>query len=303
MPSELSTLVFFGSGPVAAQSLDFLAKYFFIEVVFTKPENIKARIYNPVIKIAKQYKLKLSFASNKNELNKFFYTWQPKSQLGIVIDYGIIFDQTVLNSFSSGIINSHFSLLPEWRGADPITYSLLSGQTKTGVCLIKVSLGLDEGHIINCQSIDILPSHNNTNLSQELIEISNQLLLKTIPPYSKKNLLLTPQKLTPVTYSRKITKIDGAINLSKPATVLEREIRAYVGWPSSYMPLNKVNIIIHQAKASNKKLKIGKILVSPKNEIFVGCRVGSLQLLKIQPLNKKVLNSKDFLNGYKKQIC
>ena len=131
-------LVFFGSGPVAAASLKKLAKHFVIEAVITKPQPAHHREPFPVLALAEELGLRTLTPNSKQELSDLFSTKPVKSKLGVVIDYGFIINQDVIDSFPHGIVNSHFSLLPEWRGADPISFSILSGQQKTGVSLMVI---------------------------------------------------------------------------------------------------------------------------------------------------------------------
>lgn len=124
-----TSLIFFGSGPVAAKSLQLLAKEFEIEAVITKPKPEHHRGDFPVEALANKLGLKLFYASTRSELTELFKSKPFSSQLGLVIDYGVIIGQDAIDYFRLGVVNSHFSLLPQWRGADPITFAILSGQT------------------------------------------------------------------------------------------------------------------------------------------------------------------------------
>src|SRR5690606_13053936 len=121
-------VVFFGSGPVAAKSLENMLPDFEIVAVVTKPKPAHHRGNFPVINVAENNNLPLYRVTNKQELTELIRTKPFKSEVAILIDFGIIVSQEVIDYFPKGIINSHFSLLPEWRGADPITFAILSGQ-------------------------------------------------------------------------------------------------------------------------------------------------------------------------------
>src|SRR5690348_2592609 len=124
-------IVFFGSGPVALKSLKLLSKYVRIEAIITKPatKNTMEAAFPAVPVFA---------VERRAELNELCQKQDFSSELGILIDFGVIVDQQAIDSFPLGIINSHFSLLPELRGVDPITFAILSGQKETGVSLMMV---------------------------------------------------------------------------------------------------------------------------------------------------------------------
>ena len=144
MKKMSETIVFFGSGPVAAKSLELLAQNFEIEAVVTKPQPAHHKEPFPVLALSEKLGLKIFTPDGKAALSELFASNPVTSRLGIVIDYGFIINRDVINYFDLGIINSHFSLLPEWRGADPITFSILSGQKQTGISLMLIDEKMDE---------------------------------------------------------------------------------------------------------------------------------------------------------------
>src|SRR3989344_3602452 len=148
-------LVFFGSGPVAAKSLRLLAQDFTIEAVITKPRLPHHRGAVPVLELAQKLKLPVYTASNKMELDELFDSLKFESEAAILIDFGIIISQKVIDYFPLGIINSHFSILPQWRGADPITFAVLSGQKATGVSLMLLVEKMDEGPLLAYSEYDM----------------------------------------------------------------------------------------------------------------------------------------------------
>src|SRR4051812_40975768 len=135
MVHEKPSIVFFGSGPVAARSLELLAEHCTIEAVITKPHPAHHKEPFPVLQVAEKLGAKVFTPVGKAEVSELFKTRPVTSKLGIVIDYGFIINQDVIDYFPLGIVNSHFSILPELRGADPITFAILSGQEMTGVSL------------------------------------------------------------------------------------------------------------------------------------------------------------------------
>jgi methionyl-tRNA formyltransferase len=299
MKKTLSKIVFFGSGPVAAESLKLLANNFEIEAVITKPAKTRSNDPVPVLDLANDLALKTFTPSNKAELDELFSTGPVQSKIAILVDYGIIVSQSVINYFPLGIINSHFSLLPEWRGADPITFSLLSGQKTTGVSIMIITAGMDEGPLIGQQSIKIQADWDSNSLTEELIKLSYDLLLKTMPDYI--NGSIKPYKQSTdieASYSKKLIKEDGRINWQKPAAQIEREIRAYINWPKSYSKINSLEVIITRAHVVEEQGDPGKFTLKPGELIFY-CGKDALSIDRLKPINKKDMDIKSFLAGYK----
>lgn len=294
------TIVFFGSGPVAAECLAKLIAWQPIELVVTKRRPLHHKDPAPVEQLAIKENLNLEFADNKVELDQLIQTTEPNSLLAVVIDYGVIISQQTIDYFPLGILNSHFSLLPHWRGADPITYSILSGQKETGVSIMQITAGLDEGPLLMTGKIEV-GERNSKELTLELINVSDGLLRILLEPYMDTNKKVTPfpQDLSNiVTFSRKLTKQDGIIDATKTATELCREIRAFIEWPKSKINIeNKIDIVITKATPVNKKLEINEVMVE-NNELFLGCRVGTIKIEKLKPAGKQEMDARSFINGY-----
>jgi methionyl-tRNA formyltransferase len=290
------SVVFFGSGPVAARSLREIAPHFTIEAVITKPQPPHHKEPFPVLELAAELGLKTFTPNSKAELSELFATKPVKSRLGIVIDYGFIINQDVIDYFPLGIVNSHFSLLPEWRGADPITFTVLSGQEKTGVSLMLISAGLDEGQLIAQGTIDIDPGTTTPDLTDELIGLSRDMLLRALPEYVDGKIQPYDQKGEP-TYSRKLTKDDGIIEWTKPAEQIEREIRAFIEWPKSRTTLAGKDVVITGSQVINEGGVPGNVGVQDKH-LFVYCGEDALLIEKLKPAGKNEMTAAAFLAGY-----
>ena len=295
-------IIFFGSGPVAAKSLKLLNDVFDIEAVITKPAKTRKNDPVPVIDLCKELNIKFFLTSNKIELDKLLQQKIIKSRLAILIDFGIIISQNAIDYFPLGIINSHFSLLPKWRGADPITFSILSGEKETGVSLMLLTSGMDEGPLLAQKSITLTEFTTTSLLTDELILLSDELLKEYVPKYLSKEISTFEQPLNiPISYSRKLTKQDGLIDWSKSAIKIEREIRAYNEWPKSYTNINGKLIIIVKAELFNDNGKAGDWLVKDGQLIFY-CGEGALSIKKLKPSGKNEMNIIAFLAGYRSLI-
>lgn len=297
-------IVFFGSGPVAAKSLALLAQDFVIEAVVTKPRPLHHRGDVPVLDLAQKLSLPTKTVNTKKDLDALFATHPFKARLGILIDFGIIVSQAVIDYFSLGIINSHFSILPEWRGADPITFSILSGQKQTGVSLMLLVEAMDEGPLLGYGEYDLPPNVTTPQLTDYLIKLSHALLLHDVPAYIKKGKGGVPQDITgrQVSYSRKLTKQDGLIDWHKPAAQLEREVRAFIDWPKSYTTLGGKDVIItktHAVPGNNTEGKPGVVEQSLLTDgiLMIETSDGRLCIDRLKPAGKREMSAQEFLAG------
>lgn len=292
MKKMSETIIFFGSGPVAAASLELLAKHTTVEAVVTKPSTLaEMTAVSPTKRIYT--------VSNRAELTELVISEKFKSPLGVVIDFGIIIGQDVIDAFELGIINSHFSLLPEWRGADPITFSILSGQAKTGVSLMIIDSGLDTGKIIAQKSLPINANETGITLTDRLIHLSDAMLQEHLPAYAAGE--RTPRSQPHpdrATYSRKLTKDDGILDWNKTAEQLEREVRAFIGWPKSRTMLAGKEVIVTAAHAAVGDQEPGKTTIDGKT-IKVGCKKGTLVIDRLKPAGKNEMTAEAFLAGHK----
>lgn len=286
-------VVFFGSGPVAAESLRLLLKHQEVEAVVTKPSTV-----HQMTAVAKG--ICVHSVNTRSDLDDLISTGLFESQLAILIDFGIIVSQIVIDSFAFGIINSHFSLLPQWRGADPISFSILSGQPKTGVSLMMIDQGMDTGKILTQKSTTIDADETTPSLTNKLINLSDDLLQEYIPRYA--NGEVTPRRQPHpdrATYSRKLTKQDGILDFNKSAEVLEREVRAFIDWPKSRTAIGGKDVIITQTSVDlTKSGPAGTVFKTSDKKIGIHTRQGALIIEALKPAGKKEMPVKAFLAGY-----
>ena len=224
MTNEKQSIVFFGSGPVAAESLRQISGEFNIECIITKPSTIKEMSFIEGVPVRS--------VTNKCELDELVSASSFSSEVGVLIDFGIIVGQTTIDSFSRGIVNSHFSLLPELRGPDPISFAILEGKTVTGVSLMLLVQGMDEGPLIAQSDIEVTREETTPSLTDKLINLSSQMLISMLPLWVKGEVDATDQDKCTIlrnstpTYTRKLSKADGQLDWTKEATILDREVRS-----------------------------------------------------------------------------
>lgn len=292
------SVVFLGTGPVSAESLKLILDSFEVEAVITKPKPDNHKEDFPLTEFATREKLKIYEVKSKEELSELFKTKTFTSRVGLVIDFGIIMNKDILEYFPLGMINSHFSLLPEWRGADPITFSLLSGQKETGVSLMKVVQRMDEGPIIAQEKYSIKEKLTISELTSDLVELSAEMLKKYLPNYIEGKIEPKPQAAEGASYSKKLTKADGEIDLTKPAVQLECEVRAYLGWPGSKLKLRLKD---------NKELELTVLeaeVVTENDDSPLTLKTSKdyLKITKLKLPGKNKISSRDFLNGYRSKL-
>lgn len=293
------SVVFFGSGPVAAKSLALLTKKFLIEAVITKPSTLE------MMTLASPENKPLAVTS-RAELDDLFVANRFTSQLAVLIDFGIIVSQKVIDYFPLGIVNSHFSLLPEWRGADPISFAILSGQKKTGVSLMLLAEKMDQGPLLAQKTLAISPDDTGTTLADKLIVLSDRMLADCLSRYIGGELALYPQAKNGVSYSRKLVKSDGQIDWSKSAEQIEREIRAFAAWPKSYTRLGSLEVIVTGAHAEPSRsagANPGNLeAVAEVGTLMVSTGSGSLHIDRLKPVGKTEMTVAEFLRGYASRI-
>ncbi|MBI2415116.1 MAG: hypothetical protein HYV33_00445 [Candidatus Kerfeldbacteria bacterium] len=286
---QLTAIVFFGTGPVAAASLEQLAHDFTIEAVVTKPSPHHYHGVTPVLTLAENNHWPVFTPSTTAELEQLCGHSHWHSLCAVVVDYGILLNQTIIQAFPRGAINSHFSLLPQWRGADPITFAILSGQKTTGVSIMLIEETLDTGQLLAQQEFTISQQCTAPQLTTALTTISTTLLKKIIPRYLAGTIQPYPQPInSAVSYSRKLTKADGLMDWHKPAEVIEREVRAFMGWPKSYGVVHHKNIIVTKARVVSQPTAAS---------LTIQCQPGWLEIIELIGPSGKTMSGADFLRG------
>ncbi|MFT4532374.1 MAG: methionyl-tRNA formyltransferase [Candidatus Saccharimonadales bacterium] len=305
-------IVFFGSGPVAAESLRLLSNDFEIEAVVTKPTTLREME-------AVSNSAPIHTVSDKHDLDVLFSTSKFDSSIGVLIDFGIIVSDDIINYFPEGIVNSHFSLLPELRGPDPISFAILEGKETTGVSLMMLVKAMDEGPILATGLHPLDGTETGPSLTKSLVNLSHSLLKNTVPAYinnlpdaasgvipapqSQEKLCSLLNKEYKPTYTRKLTKQDGEIDWTKPAVQIEREVRGYAGWPKSRTAINSIDCVVTCASVLNENStgEPGSLFFHNK-KLAIVCGENALVIEAIKPAGKKEMDSIGFLNGYRNRL-
>lgn len=180
--------------------------------------------------------------------------------LFLVVAYGKIIPEEILNIPKLGSINIHYSLLPKYRGASPVESAILNGDTETGITIQKMEYKMDTGPIIAQEKVEIQSDEKAYDLRQRLIKIGGELLVKTLPNFIDGKTKLITQNENEATYCKKIKKEDGLIDLSDDPIKNYNKFRAYATWPRTFFFKDGKRIIITDAKLENGEFKILKVI-------------------------------------------
>jgi len=221
--------------------------------------------------------------------------------LGIVVSFGRIIPGILLRLFTSGMINVHFSLLPNLRGAAPIERAILSGLEETGVTVFRMDEGLDTGPVITSEKLRIGRFETRDELRDRLVLLSLPLLEKTLDAFEKKSISAVPQDGLPV-YAPKIKKEDTLLDWKEDAESVFRRIKAFSHSPGShtFLPGGKRLKIVSGRPSdfdSPEKKRPGTLVYSREDGFLVACGRGYLLVKKVQLEGKKQMDSSEFLRG------
>ncbi|HSX14452.1 MAG TPA: methionyl-tRNA formyltransferase [Candidatus Saccharimonadales bacterium] len=293
-------LVFFGTGPVSLATLQGLGGVFDLEAIITRPDReVHGKLVEHPVKVwGRQHSIPVICADNKAELEQQVKLAQFSSRAGLVVDFGIIVSQPTIDAFPLGILNSHYSLLPQWRGPDPITPAILEGASETGVTIMLITAGMDEGPILVQQTYRMSGHETISELTDNLVKLSNQMLIATVPNYLAGSIKPKPQVGQP-TFTHKLAKADGLIDWHKPAVQIEREVRAYLGWPSSYTNLLQTDVAITKAHTEPTNGPVGQVFVTANKDLAVYANPGALVIERLKPAGKREMTGREFLAGRK----
>lgn len=291
-----------GTAELSCASLERLVGKFSVAAVVTQPDKPKGRDlklqFSPVKILAEKFQLPVLQPAKARDEKFISELRELKPDLIVVVAYGQILPQAILDLPKFGCVNVHTSLLPKYRGASPIQSAILNGETETGVTIMKMNAGLDTGEIISQAHAPILPEDNSQTLHDRLAQLGADLLVKTIPDYVAGKIVLKPQNNSEVTTTAKIKKEDGKIDWNEPAEKILNRLRAFTPWPGIFTILNGQLLKIWRAEILGKSGKAGEILSADKNGIVVACGKNALRVLELQREGGRRLNAQEFLAGH-----
>ena len=297
-------IVFMGTPDFSVQTLKKLREAGHeISLVVTQPDRPRGRGKKPSYSPVKECALELGvpcFQPEKiREDSAVDRLREENADVFVVVAFGQILPQKVLDLPKYGCINVHASLLPQYRGAAPIQWSVINGDAETGVTTMMMDAGMDTGDILLTEHVRLTPDETGGSLFDRLSETGARLCVQTLAQMEKGELTPIPQDETKATYTRMIQKQDGRIDFSQPADRIECLIRGMNPWPSAFTFLNGKTLKIWQAKVADETVAAepGRIYRIGHDSFFVAAARGGLEVLSVQLEGKKRMSAADFMRG------
>jgi methionyl-tRNA formyltransferase len=265
------------------------------EVLAVVSHHTEARSRNvrqlEVAEIAKQHNIPVFLPSKSIEIYDTLAEFNADA--GILVAYGRIIPQKIIDLFPAGIINVHPSLLPKYRGPTPIESPIAHGDTKTGVSIMQLTSGMDEGPVYAQETITLTTQDTKFTVYESLAAKSAKLLLATLPSILNGTLQPTPQNDNDATYCQLLTKNDAFINpLLLTASQANAHVRAYLKFPGTRLTIGSIEVILTNTHVSDSA-----------TELSIPCADGKfLAIDSLKPLGKNEMPVKAFLAGYKSRL-
>ena len=296
--------IFFGSPDFAVPCLEALHDISEVAVVVSQPDRPAGRglaMRPPAVK--------------KRALELGLEVWQPtkvrtaefaerlralEADVAVVVAYGRIVPRAVLDAPAAGCVNVHASLLPRWRGAAPIQWSIVHGDEETGVTLMQMDEGMDTGPILATASTLIAPDDDAATLSERLSKMGAELLREQLPRYVAGDLTPQPQEEGAATMAPLLKKDHGRIDWNKSARAVHNQIRGMNPWPGAHTVLGERRIKVHRALASTldpEGAAPGQVIALDREGILVACTEGTLEIQELQESGRKRVDARSFASG------
>lgn len=222
-----------------------------------------------------------------------------KPDLMIVVAYGLLLPQSVLDIPRLGCINIHASLLPRWRGAAPIQRAILAGDSETGVGIMRMEAGLDTGPVYLERRLTIEPGDTGGSLHDKLAKLGAEALMTALPGIIDGGLTPTPQDDSKTCYAKKLDKAEAEIDWTRPATEIARQVHAFNPWPVAQSRYEDAILRIWNANpVKGETGSPGMVMRADRHGIEVATGDGLLRITRLQMPGKKPLSAADFINAY-----
>ena len=255
--------------------------------VYSQPDRPAGRgkklTASPVKKLAIENQLPVFQPQSLKDSEQQRILSELQADIMVVVAYGLILPQAVLDAPRLGCINVHASILPRWRGAAPIQRAIEAGDSGTGVTIMQMDAGLDTGAMLSVSRCEIDSSETSASLHQKLEQLGAPALLHTLAALSNGLAVAVEQDDQLSCYAAKITKQEALVDWSQPAQLLDRQIRAFNPFPAAYTTLGELRIKIWQAEPTKATgLTPGQIISTDNAGLLVSCGEQSLLLTEIQ---------------------
>ncbi len=291
-------VVFFGTPEFAGEFLKGLLadSAFDVVGVVTQPDEPVGRkkiLTPPPVKVIAEEARVPVFQPTKLKTKDFKQKIQQLgAEIAVVVAYGRILPQSILDLFPRGVINVHPSLLPRWRGPSPLNAAIAAGDAETGVSIMKLDDQMDHGPILAQEIISLDEQETAETLRRKVTLIGAPLLNKTLSDYGLGRIEPKPQDDTRATLCKLLTREDGFIDWNESADVIDRKVRAYTPWPGT----STKGVKIFSVAKTGEKVEPGKVKVID-GRILIGTGTTALEIRELQAPAGKRLKARDFLNG------
>jgi methionyl-tRNA formyltransferase len=298
-------VVFMGTPDFAVPSLNALISSGHQVVgVFTQPDRPKGRskqvAESPVKRAARTAGLTVYQPERVRRPESVELVKSLGPELMVVVGYGQIIPQTIIDLPKYGILNVHASLLPRYRGAAPIQWAIANGETQTGVTIMQIDAGLDTGDMLLKASVPIAEDETAPELSTRLASLGAGLLIEALQQISTQSVRREKQNEAEATYAPVLKKEDGLIDWSRPARQIYNRLRGFAPWPGAYTTFRGYQLLVLSARVAEISRASPGTLQSDRRTLLAACGDNSaLELLGVQLGGKNRMSAQAFINGYK----
>jgi methionyl-tRNA formyltransferase len=297
----MAKIVFMGTPDFAVPTLKSLIAHHDVIGVVTQPDRPAGRKNkiksSPVKEVAIEAGIPVFQPKRIRNPEAIEELKQWDADFHVVVAFGQILPQAVLDLPRVAPINIHGSLLPRWRGAAPIHAAIRAGDTETGITIMMIDAGLDTGDMLTKRAILIEQDETAQTLHDKLMQIGAKLLIETLPKVLSGEIQPQQQDDSLATYAPQINKEDGRIDWSQPSINIERLVRAFTPWPGTFTFWNGKQLKIHSGINGEGTARHGQV-VETDGQIAIGTGDGLYYLQEVQLTGKKRISIKDFANGY-----
>ncbi len=302
MPASLN-LVFCGTPAFAVPTLEKLVEAgFSVPLVVTQPDRPRGRGMELALSPVKQRGVQLGLQISQPD--KIRSNEDFRGQLArvapdaiIVVGYGRIIPQWMIDLPPLGNLNLHASLLPKYRGAAPIQWAIARGESVSGVTTMRIDAGLDTGDILLQEEIAIAPEDTAVTLAPRMAAIGAALMVETLRGLQAGTVRPRPQDHARATLAPILKKEDGQIDFQLTAREILNRLRGFQPWPGAYTTFRGKNLHLWAAQTVERTATAAEIMVE-SGHLFVGCAAGALELLEVQLEGKKRMPAADFIHGH-----